>query len=99
MGYAAGYSLDLYCDNADADPNTPRNILAGTGRPRPNDGVHGWAEFPHTYTGETFGECAREARDRGWLINARTRKALCPKCSGKSGVVSTAALPQEPSHD
>jgi hypothetical protein len=34
----------------------------------PRDEVHGWNEFPHQYSGETFGECAAVARKRGWII-------------------------------
>lgn len=42
---------------------------------------HRFQEFPHQYTGETFGECAREARRDGWIIRTRLRTATCPKCS------------------
>jgi hypothetical protein len=59
--YAAGYSLDLYCDG--------RNEW------------HGWNEFPHQFFGETFGECAKLARKRGWVIHRSTRTATCPKCA------------------
>lgn len=44
---------------------------------------HGWGEFPHQYTGETFGECARRARRVGWIIRTEARTATCPKCSEK----------------
>lgn len=44
---------------------------------------HGFDEFPHQYTGETFGECAKEARRNGWIIRSGARTATCPKCSGK----------------
>jgi hypothetical protein len=50
----------------------------------PNDfNPHGWDEFPHQFTGETFGQCASEARRRGWIIRPSDRTATCPKCSGK----------------
>lgn len=43
---------------------------------------HGYAEFPHTFTGETFAECARPARKRGWRFHYKSRTATCPKCTG-----------------
>lgn len=43
--------------------------------------AHGFDEFPHTFTGETFGECARQARRRGWVFHKAARTATCPKCS------------------
>lgn len=39
--------------------------------------------FSETYVGETFAECIREARSKGWIINPKKNKALCPECSGK----------------
>lgn len=36
--------------------------------------------FPSTYVGETFAECAREAKEDGWRIFRKTRTARCPKC-------------------
>lgn len=35
---------------------------------------------PSTYFGETFSECAKQARQDGWKIYTRARTALCPKC-------------------
>ena len=67
MGYASGYTLDLYCDNGNQWP----------------DGAHAFREFPHTFLGETWGGVAGEARAKGWLIRNRENYALCPKCSGK----------------
>ncbi|MGY3592510.1 hypothetical protein ACVIGB_000541 [Bradyrhizobium sp. USDA 4341] len=46
-------------------------------------GLHRFSEFPHSYTGETFGECARQARQDGWIIRTETETATCPKCSHK----------------
>ena len=40
---------------------------------------HDFQEFPHEYDSETFGECAKAARNRGWIIH-RNRLATCPKC-------------------
>lgn len=49
---------------------------------------HRHAEFPHGFVGETFGECAREARQNGWIIRTDARTATCPKCSGKAPALS-----------
>lgn len=45
--------------------------------------AHGWTEFPHQYTGESFGPLAKAARRRGWIVRTKDRTATCPKCSGK----------------
>lgn len=42
---------------------------------------HGLSEFPHEYDGETFAECAKEAKADGWKIHYKTRTATCPKCA------------------
>lgn len=70
--YASGYTLDLYCDHW-SGPNSMTNEMA--------DGIHSWTEFPHTFTGETWSECAKKARKRGWVIHNSNRTATCPKCS------------------
>jgi hypothetical protein len=72
--YASGYTLDLYCDRSGLDAVPTQDSP---------DGIHKWNEFPHTFLGETFGECAREARRHGWVIHTKTRTATCPTCSGK----------------
>ena len=41
-----------------------------------------WNKFPDTFTGETWGQCVRQARRAGWRIT-RDRRAYCPECSGK----------------
>jgi len=38
--------------------------------------------FPHQFTGETFGECKRQAQKRGWVFKADGTH-VCPKHSGK----------------
>ena len=43
---------------------------------------HRWNSFPHTFHGETFWQCAQEARAKGWVIH-RDRTATCPICNGK----------------
>lgn len=45
--------------------------------------VHGYAYAPHTFTGETWGECAKQARNLGWRISRDRQKCWCPTCSGK----------------
>lgn len=70
-----GYDLHLYCDSdrtktvADYEKNSWCEHL--------------WDEFPHKYTGATFGQAAKKARRDGWIINRDKGMALCPKCSGK----------------
>lgn len=44
---------------------------------------HNFEPFPKTFCGETFGECASEARKCGWIIKKKTRMATCPRRSGK----------------
>lgn len=70
--YASGYSLDLYCDTYPASSEHSSTTC---------DGVHAWNEFPHQYAGETFMECANQARKDGWKIHKKTRTATCPKCA------------------
>ena len=74
--FAGGYTLDLYCDHWSGP-------IAGAERLDTPDGYHSWTEFPHTFIGETWGQCAQAARRRGWVIHRNTRTATCPKCSGK----------------
>ena len=69
---AACYSMDLYCENA-----------AKGGPHVKGTCPHWWSEFPHVYTGETWGECARQARRDGWKIARNRQLAYCPDCSGK----------------
>ena len=35
-----------------------------------------------TYTGETWGECAKQARNDGWIFR-KDGTHVCPRCSGK----------------
>ena len=72
MQYASGYTLDLYCDQWTGP------AIATAASP---DGKHGWNEFPHVFTGESFAECAKAARARGWSIHRVSRTATCPKCN------------------
>lgn len=45
------------------------------------DGWHAHGSQPAQYTGNSFAECARQARRAGWVIHRATRTATCPKCS------------------
>jgi hypothetical protein len=83
MTFAAGYSLDLYCDNAD-NIDGSRPSFPGYGAGSGNDGLHGFRQFPVEFHGETWGDTAGQARALGWRINRRARTAFCPKCSGKA---------------
>lgn len=88
MGMASGYSLDLYCDNAgDGKPG-------GYGYGSPADG-HAFRAFPAEFYGETWSECARNARAAGWKIDRRERTAICPKCARKAREASR--TPKSPS--
>lgn len=42
--------------------------------------AHDYDEFPHEFTGQTLGVCAKAARSIGWIIH-RNCTATCPKCS------------------
>lgn len=41
---------------------------------------HGYKEGQAQFYGETWADCARQARDAGWKINKRRRECICPKC-------------------
>jgi hypothetical protein len=43
------------------------------------------SDFPHSFFGETFADCARQARARGWVIHRKTRTATCPRCTIRKG--------------
>lgn len=67
------YSVDLYCDNEDR---------TGDKRCKRRNGPLRYGS--DQYTGETEGECLRQARKEGWKFTRdRPRKAYCPACSGK----------------
>jgi hypothetical protein len=71
---AGCYSVDLYCDNADPASEGRRGVCKGPAY-KPN---------PDAYTGETEGECLRQARRDGWTFTrTRPRFAYCPACSNK----------------
>jgi hypothetical protein len=45
--------------------------------------AHPWDSFPHSFMGETFGECAKQARKRGWVLH-KDRTATCPICNKRN---------------
>ena len=63
--YAGCYTINLYCD-----------VQCGAVNCGHSDIEEPMAEF----IGETFAECAREARKAGWQIHRKTRTATCPRC-------------------
>lgn len=42
---------------------------------------HTWQEFPHQYLGETYSQCASQARKRGWTLDKGGQYHTCPKCT------------------
>jgi hypothetical protein len=67
-----GYTLDLYCD----DPRHTANYRMSIGRP-------GDLSLDAEFTGETYGECARQARRKGWMLSRDGTRCLCPGHSRK----------------
>jgi hypothetical protein len=73
------YSLDLYCDN-DAEPTHHKiggRLYVGTGQ------YPDLKELNDQYIGETFLECAKQARADGWKVDRKNDICLCPFCRGK----------------
>ena len=68
---AGGYTLDLYCDNA--EPRKWGDALV-------DRFGHKAGDFPKQYFGELGATCRQQARRVGWLIGKGGR-ALCPKCN------------------
>jgi hypothetical protein len=68
MSQVGCYTLDLYCDNENAE--------------NCGDGIHGYKEFPITFTHEKGSVCRSMARKDGWILG-KDGSAICPKCSGK----------------
>lgn len=71
---AACYTMDLYCRNIEKrkcrDPRSPGNALSC-------GDSNAWE-----YTGQTYGECAKQARAAGWKFH-RDHDVTCPYCTGK----------------
>lgn len=65
------YSVDLYCDGREGGIDPVCRV------------GYGYAG-PPVYTGETEGECLRQARRDGWTFTREhPRKAYCLSCSKK----------------
>lgn len=41
---------------------------------------HGYNEGQAQFFGETWADCARQAREAGWRIHKQRRECICPKC-------------------
>ena len=77
LHYAAGYSLDLYCDRA----------------------VESWKHrHCSSFYGQTFGQCAKDARAEGWVIH-KDRTATCPVCRLQPRVTESGGKEQTNSRD
>jgi hypothetical protein len=69
-----GYTLDLYCDKKEN-----HTILESSGyylRQEIGDYIY----IGNQFVGETYGECVKEARGAGWLVNRSKNKCLCKYC-------------------
>lgn len=62
------YSLDLYCDS-------------GVRRPYGTPGHSGHDGGAVTYTGHTYAQCAKQAKQDGWRLDNGNRTCLCPICA------------------
>lgn len=62
------YSLDLYCEYDDCLETNIKDLKV---------------QNMKTFTGYDRGEAFSNAREKGWLINHKKDKALCPMHSGK----------------
>lgn len=47
------------------------------------DGPHGYREDTASFGGETYQDCAKQARAQGWRLSHDRTRALCPKCNPK----------------
>lgn len=70
----AGYTMDLYCRHSET--RTCRDPRSPGGSASCGDS-NGWE-----YVGQTFSECAKQARAEGWRFN-RDNDVTCPYCTGK----------------
>ncbi|AUG88109.1 hypothetical protein HOS53_gp051 [Klebsiella phage May] len=58
----SGYSMDLYCD---CDTCTKATAIFGS-------------NTPSQYFGETYAECAKQAKQDGWYLSRDKRKCIAP---------------------
>jgi hypothetical protein len=61
----ACYSMDLYCD-------IKTSLFE-------HDNIQ-YGSCVLQLTGNTFTDCAKQARKLGWKLNRKSRKVLCPEC-------------------
>jgi hypothetical protein len=63
---ASGYSVDLYCDVRSCGKHPSRS----------------WTKTTEaSYVGETWSECARQAKRDGWKLRRAPGYAICPGCA------------------
>lgn len=67
---AGCYALDLYCRHQEAKFDNTHKL----------PGNLQWMSFPAQFTGQTEGECKKQARQRGWVFN-KDGEVTCPKCA------------------
>lgn len=66
-----GYTIHLYCD----DPRHDAEYILSLGR----------AEYlDATFNGNTYNDCARQARKKGWILSHNRQSCICPNHSGKN---------------
>jgi hypothetical protein len=46
---------------------------------------HEWESASAEYTGETYGQCAKLARAKGWRVSRDRTRCVCPDCA-RAGV-------------
>ena len=69
------YDMHLYCDVYGAE----EEALADARKLSP---YHPYKMFPFVYTGNTRGQCVKQARQHGWIF-CRDGKVICPLHSKK----------------
>lgn len=67
---AACYTMDVYCDNSSVGRFIGHSCATG------ETCTSGVAQF----AGETYADCAKQARKAGWFIGADKQTAYCPRC-------------------
>jgi hypothetical protein len=72
----AGNTLDFYCETGDGVEKVWAKDDKGELR---NQFGHVYASSP-TFLGQSREECAKQARAKGWRLDFKTMRALCPVC-------------------
>ncbi len=84
-----GYSIDLYCENEQSKVvKHRRTTIDGTMYFDVNDnGIF------FSFAGETYTQCAKQARKVGWVLSRDRSKAICPICAAQpNGAKSTITI-------